>query len=81
MKGEKKCSVRRTMASAVDSEHGAVSDMKSTKSWASDPVGELVGVLAQRQWTDGGREQRTRTPSVCAPWRLNYSRIMERRPR
>jgi len=40
------------MATAVDSDRGTVSDMTSMKSWASDPVGELVGVLAQRQWTE-----------------------------
>uniref|UniRef100_M8CWL7 1,3-beta-glucan synthase n=1 Tax=Aegilops tauschii TaxID=37682 RepID=M8CWL7_AEGTA len=40
------------MATAVDSDRDAMSDMTSMESWASDPVGELVGVLAQRQWTE-----------------------------
>ena len=52
--------MRRTMATAVDSGRGAVSDMTSMESWTSDPVGgtasdivgELVAVLAQRQWTE-----------------------------
>ena len=47
------------MAITVDSGCGAVSDMTSMESWTSDPVsgtasdtvGELVAVLAQRQWT------------------------------
>ena len=37
------------MATAVDSGRGAVSDMTSMESWASDTVGELVAALAQRQ--------------------------------
>ena len=45
------------MATAVDSGCGTVSDMTSMESWTSDPVGgtasdtigELVAVLAQRQ--------------------------------
>ena len=52
--------MRRTMATAVDSGRGAVSDMTSMESWMSDPVGgtasdaagELVAVLAQRQSTE-----------------------------
>ena len=52
--------MRRTMATAVDSGRGIVSDMTSMESWASDPVGgtssntigELVAVLAQRQSTE-----------------------------
>ena len=40
------------MTTAVDIDRGAVSDMTSTKSWVSDPVGELVRVLTQRQWTE-----------------------------
>ena len=52
--------MRRTMATAVDNGRGAVSDMTSMESWASNPVhgtasdtvGELVAVLAQRQWTE-----------------------------
>ena len=52
--------VRPTMTTAVDSGRGVVSDMTSMESWTSDPVGgtvsdtvgELVAVLAQRQWTE-----------------------------
>ena len=57
------------MATAVDSGHGTVSDMTSMESWASDPVsgtasdtvGKLVAVLAQRQWTEEEN-------AVLAPW-------------
>ena len=61
--------MRRTMATAVDSGRGAVSDMTSMESWTSDPVGgtasdtvgELVAVLAQRQSTEEEN-------AVLAPW-------------
>ena len=57
------------MATAVDSGRGAVSDMTSMESWTSDPVGgtasdtvgELVAVLAQRRWTEEEN-------AVLAPW-------------
>ena len=73
--------MRRTMATAVDSGRGAVSDMTSMESWASDPVGgtasdtvgELVAVLAQRQWTEEEN-------AVLAPWYRQCSG-RERRPR
>ena len=73
--------MRRTMATAVDSGRGAVSDMTSMESWTSDPVGgtasdtvdELVAVLAQRQST---QEEN----AVLVPWYRQCSR-RERRPR
>ena len=69
------------MATAVDSGRGAVSDMTSMESWASDPVGsttsdtvdELVAVLAQRQWTE-------EVNAVLTPWYRQCSG-RERRPR
>ena len=69
MKGEKKCSVRRTMTTAVDIDRGAVSDMTSMESWTSDPVGgtttdtvnELVAGLVQRQSTEEEN-------AVLTPW-------------
>ena len=73
--------MRRTMETAVDSGRGAVSDMTSMESWTSDPVGgtasdtvgELIAVLAQRQWT---KEEN----AVPAPWYCQCSG-RERRPR
>ena len=73
--------MRRTMATAVDSGRGAVSDMTSMESWASDPVGgttiniggELVAVLAQIQ---SSKEEN----AVLAPWYRQCSG-RERRPR
>ena len=61
--------VRPTMTTAVDSGRGVVSDMTSMESWtsypiggtASDIVGELVAVLAQRQSTEEEN-------AVPAPW-------------
>ena len=73
--------MRRTMATAVDSGRGAVSDMTSMESWTSDPVGgtasdtvgELVAVLAQRQWTEEEN-------AVLVTWYRQCSG-RERRPR
>ena len=66
------------MATAVDSGCGTVSDMTSMESWASDPVGgtasdtigELVAVLAQRRW----KEEEN---AVLAPWYRPCSRTRE----
>ncbi|EMS57960.1 hypothetical protein TRIUR3_07886 [Triticum urartu] len=79
--GEKKCSVRRPVATAMDSGYGAVFDMTSMESATSDPVGgtasdtvdELVAVLAQRQSTEEEN-------AVLAPWYRQCSG-RERRPR
>ena len=61
--------MRRTVATAVDSGYGAVFDMTSMESATSDPVGgtasdtigKLVAVLAQRQWTEEEN-------AVLVPW-------------
>ena len=70
----------QTMATAVDSGRGAMSDMTNMESWtshpaggtASDTVGELVAVLAQRQWTEEEN-------AMLAPWYRQCSG-RERRP-
>ena len=71
--------MRRTMATAVDSGRGVVSDMTSMESWASDPVGgtasdtigELVAVLEQRHSTEEEN-------AVLTPWHRQCSRMRER---
>ena len=73
--------MRRTMATAVDSGRGVVSNMTSMESWASDPgggtasdtVGEVVAVLAQRQSTEEEN-------AVPVPW-YRQCGGPERRPR
>ena len=74
-----KCS-RHGIVSVVGRERGAeMIDVGND----SSVVGRERGGREEAKMIDpvGGREQRRRTPSVCAPWRLNCSRIMERRPR